>query len=91
MEKCLRVLPCGQRILFVQIAIAIPSLSVEEKDALRLEAERPPRFKEAGLKFLVNFLTQLANLSACVGICILMDTRRLFPSSITMNTLIHPN
>jgi hypothetical protein len=29
-EKRFRVLPCGHRILFVQIAIAIPSLSEAE-------------------------------------------------------------
>jgi hypothetical protein len=50
----------------VQIAIAIPSLSAVEKDALR-EADRPP-FKEAALKFFEIFFTQLANRSACVGI-----------------------
>jgi hypothetical protein len=48
----------------VQIAIAIPSLSAEEKDAGR-DAERPPRI-DAGLKFLVIFFTHEANLSACV-------------------------
>jgi len=53
---------------FVQMAIAIPSLSFEEKLALLVEAERPPRFKDAGRKFFVSFFTQLANLSACVGI-----------------------
>jgi hypothetical protein len=55
-------------MVFVQIAIAMPSLSFEEKLALRLEAERPPRFREAGRKFLVIFFTQDANLSACVDI-----------------------
>jgi hypothetical protein len=52
----------------VQIAIAIPSLSFPEKLALRLEADRPPRFKDAARKFFVIFFTQLANLSACVDI-----------------------
>jgi hypothetical protein len=32
-EKRFKVLPWGHNILFVQIAIAIPSLSAEEKDA----------------------------------------------------------
>jgi len=50
----------------VQIAIAIPSLSAVENDALR----EPPLFKDAGRKFLEMFLTQLANRSACVGIYI---------------------
>jgi hypothetical protein len=49
--------------------MAILSLSLPEKLAdLPLEAALPPRFNEAGLKFLDIFLTQLANLSACVGI-----------------------
>jgi hypothetical protein len=51
----------------VQIAIAIPSLSAVEKDALR-DTDLPPRFREAARKFLETFLTQLANLSACVDI-----------------------
>jgi hypothetical protein len=68
MEKCLRVLPCGHRIDLVQIAIATPSLSLDEKLALRLEAERPPLFRDAGRKFCCIFFTQLANRSACVDI-----------------------
>jgi hypothetical protein len=61
----------------VQIAIAIPSLSAEEKDAARFteadrftEAALPPLRNDAGLKFFVIFLTQLANRSACVDIYI---------------------
>jgi len=64
MEKRFKVLPCGHKILLVQIAIAIPSLSAAEKDA-----DLPPRFKEAGRKSLEIFLTQLAKRSACVDIC----------------------
>lgn len=62
-EKCFNVLPCGQRIVFVHIAIAIPSFSVGENEAFFL------RFKEAGRNFFVSFLTHLANRSACVSIC----------------------
>ena len=57
--------------------MAIPSLSELEKLAdLPVDADRPvdtllpPRFNEAARKFLVTFLTQLANRSACVGIYI---------------------
>jgi hypothetical protein len=53
----------------VQIAIAMLSLSFDEKLALLLDAERPPRFlREAGRKLFFIFFTQLANLSACVDI-----------------------
>ncbi len=48
--------------------MATPSLSTGEKLALRLEAERPPRFNDAGRKSFVIFLTQSANRSACVDI-----------------------
>jgi len=74
-EKCFNVLPCGQRILFVQIAIAIPSLSELEKLAdlpveavLAVDADLPPRFNEAARKFFVTFLTHLAKRSAWVDI-----------------------
>jgi hypothetical protein len=68
-EKCFRVLPCGHRIVFVQIAIAMLSLSFGEKLALRFEADLPPRFlRDAGRKLFFIFFTQLANLSACVDI-----------------------
>jgi len=66
-EKCFRVLPCGHNIVFVQIAIAMPSLSSGEKLALRLEADLPP-LRDAGRKFFFIFFTQEANLSACVDI-----------------------
>ena len=51
--------------------MAIPSLSLLEKLADRpVDALLPPRFNEAARKFLVTFLTQLANRSACVDIYI---------------------
>ena len=62
-EKCFNVLPCGQRIVFVHIAIAIPSLSDAENEAFFL------RFREAGRNLFVSFFTHLAKRSACVSIC----------------------